>query len=190
LSRFDAEPRGEYGVDAEDAAAGESDRADESRELGVKYNRAPQHDDERAVFLRVPAPEAAPRLVGPYAAEHGAEKRADDAEAERAIDGGLRFAQHGIVRDARERLHKIHRAEQAGYAGAGVADGMQTTCVASQKLLSSTATMTPIVSPSAAKRAEVISSARPAAEKQAGRGGCVEPFDGEAKHATDPRDKK
>ena len=38
-----------------------------------------------------------------------------------------------------------------------------TTCVASQKFESSTATMTPMVSPSAPKRADVIMSAKPIA---------------------------
>ena len=42
----------------------------------MQNDRAPKDDEQRAVFLRVPAPETSPRLIRPDAAEH----RADEAE--------------------------------------------------------------------------------------------------------------
>src|ERR1043166_4984962 len=47
---------------------------DESAPACMQNDRAPKNDQHRAVFFRVPAPETAPRLVGPDSAEHSADK--------------------------------------------------------------------------------------------------------------------
>ena len=48
--------------------------------------RVPEHDEQRAVFLGVPAPEPAPGLVGPDAAQDGAHKAEQRGEADDAIN--------------------------------------------------------------------------------------------------------
>ena len=73
----------------------------QSAPAGVEHERVPEHDHQRAVFLRVPAPEAAPGVVGPQAAEHRADEAEEDREAERAVD----HAQHllaGVLVEQRE----------------------------------------------------------------------------------------
>src|SRR5206468_3879052 len=58
----DAEP-GPRGHDVpEDDHVHEAALAHEAAPASVEHDRIPEDDDERAVFLRVPAPEAAPRL--------------------------------------------------------------------------------------------------------------------------------
>src|SRR5947209_4326329 len=52
----------------------------------MEHQCVPEHDDERAVFFRVPAPETAPRIVAPQAAEHGADKAKEDREADSAVN--------------------------------------------------------------------------------------------------------
>ena len=69
-----AEPRPARDDVAEDSAVHEAAFADESAPAQVQDEGVPQNDDERAVFLRVPTPEAAPRLICPDAAEHGADE--------------------------------------------------------------------------------------------------------------------
>ena len=54
------------------------------------------HDEQRAVLLGVPAPEPAPGLVGPDAAQHGADEAEERGEADDAIDHfPQRLAQDG-----------------------------------------------------------------------------------------------
>ena len=59
----------------------------EAAPAGVQHEGVPEHDHERAVFLRIPAPEAAPGVVGPETAQHGADEAEEDGEAERAVQG-------------------------------------------------------------------------------------------------------
>src|SRR4029453_5863825 len=76
-------------VDAEEgpardnvAADGEDGQAavgDELIPFGVQNEGIPEHDDQSPVLLGVPAPEAAPRIIGPQPAEH----RAHEAEENR-----------------------------------------------------------------------------------------------------------
>ena len=83
-------------VDAEPRPGGDDVAADRERRqaaafhqpapAGVQHQRVPEHDHQRAVFLRVPAPEAAPRVVGPQAAQHRADEAEEDREAQRAVD--------------------------------------------------------------------------------------------------------
>ena len=55
---------------------------------GVERGRVPEHDHQGAVLLWIPAPEAAPAVVSPEAAEH----RADEAEEEGEADHAIRHA--------------------------------------------------------------------------------------------------
>ena len=52
----------------------------------MQDERVPQHDQKRAVLLRVPTPESPPRLVGPDAAQDGP----DEAEKQSEADGPVR----------------------------------------------------------------------------------------------------
>ena len=54
----------------------------------VERGCVPEHDHEGPVLLRVPAPEAAPAVVGPEAAQH----RANEAEEERKTDHAVGHA--------------------------------------------------------------------------------------------------
>ena len=83
-------------VDAEvrpggDDVAGDGQRREaaalhQAAPAGVEHQCVPEHDHEGAVFFRVPAPEAAPGIVGPEAAEHRADEAEEDREAERAVE--------------------------------------------------------------------------------------------------------
>ena len=82
----------------------------------VQANRAPQHDEQRAVFLRVPAPETAPALVGPNAAEHGADETEQRGEARHTVGQAGQFT--GLLRGKFGGKHprqNIARAERAGH---------------------------------------------------------------------------
>ena len=52
----------------------------------VKDDRVPDHDEQGAVFLRVPAPEPAPGLIGPDATQDRADKAEQSGEADNAIN--------------------------------------------------------------------------------------------------------
>src|SRR5438309_228103 len=54
---------------ADDGAVDQATLTDHPAPAQVQDERVPKHDDERAVFLRVPTPEAAPRLVRPDATQ-------------------------------------------------------------------------------------------------------------------------
>src|ERR1041385_393321 len=79
-------PPGEAGDDvAEDGHDHETARANKSAPARVKNDRAPKDDENGAVFLRVPSPETAPRLVRPNAAEDGADETEERGETNDAI---------------------------------------------------------------------------------------------------------
>src|SRR6185503_849744 len=67
---IDAEPRPADHDVPDDRQDGDAPLADHAAPPGVEQERVPQHDQQRAVLLRVPAPEAAPRIVRPEPAEH------------------------------------------------------------------------------------------------------------------------
>ena len=71
---------------AEDRQDHQAALPDQAAPARVQDDRVPEHDEQRAVFLRVPAPEAAPRLVGPDAAEHRADEAEERGEADDAVD--------------------------------------------------------------------------------------------------------
>src|SRR6187401_3076678 len=51
----------------------------------VKDERAPEHDEDSAIFLRIPSPESAPRLISPNAAEDRADETKEGSETDHAI---------------------------------------------------------------------------------------------------------
>lgn len=81
----DAEP-GEGGDDvAEDGHDHEPAAGYHFSPPDVKDQGIPENDHQGAVFLRVPAPKAAPALVRPDAAQHGSQKTEKRAETDDAI---------------------------------------------------------------------------------------------------------
>src|SRR6059058_94754 len=80
------EPRPARDDVANDGAVDQATLADHPAPAQVQDERVPKHDDERAVFLRVPAPEPAPRLIRPDATQHRADKAEQRGEANDAID--------------------------------------------------------------------------------------------------------
>ena len=81
----DAKP-GETGDDiAKYREIDEAAVADETAPAGVQDQGVPQDDQQRAVFFRVPAPESAPGLVGPDAAQDGADEAKQRGKANDAI---------------------------------------------------------------------------------------------------------
>src|SRR6185312_13710108 len=81
-----AEPRPARDDVAEDGAIDEPALANDSTPAQVKNQRVPKNDDQRAVFLRVPAPEATPGLVCPDAAQNRAHETEQRGEANDAVD--------------------------------------------------------------------------------------------------------
>src|SRR5438067_6874288 len=80
-----AEPR-ETGDDiAEERHDHQTALSDESTPARMQNDCAPEDDEHRAVFLRVPAPEAAPGLIGPNPAEHCADKAEQCGETNDAV---------------------------------------------------------------------------------------------------------
>ena len=89
----------------------------------MQYQRVPQHDDQRAVFLRIPAPEAAPGVVGPQTSEHRPKEAEQDGKAQHAVD----YAGHlsAELRRERRRQHAAQHvigAQQTGRVRCGVTE--------------------------------------------------------------------
>src|SRR5207249_6516314 len=53
---------------------------------GVQDNDIPKHDDQRAVFFWVPAPESSPGLIGPDAAKNCACEAEESGEADDSVN--------------------------------------------------------------------------------------------------------
>ena len=86
---------------------GEAAGADPAIPAGVEGRRVPEHDHQRAVFFRIPAPKAAPTVIGPQAAKH----RADEAEEEGK-------AHHAIRHPIQAILNPSAAVSRVGTAGA------------------------------------------------------------------------
>ena len=98
----DAEPRPGGDDVAADGERRQAAAFHEAAPAGVQHERVPEHDHQRAVFLRVPAPEAAPGVVGPQAAEHGADEAEEDREAERAVEHAQDLLASVVVEDGKD----------------------------------------------------------------------------------------
>ena len=93
----------------------------------VQNDRAPKDDQDRAVFFRVPAPETAPRLIGPDAAEHGADEAEERGKTNHAVGhareriGRLLFQRAG--EDAADDINdREHSGEEHGRITGGDRD--------------------------------------------------------------------
>ena len=80
-----AKPRPRRDHIAEDGQRHEAAVTHQAAQLGVQQEDVPDHDQQRAVFLGVPAPKPPPRLVRPNAAEHRAHKTEERGESNDAI---------------------------------------------------------------------------------------------------------
>ena len=90
----------------------------------MQDHRVPQDDDERAIFLRVPAPEASPRLVRPDAAEHRADKAEERGEADDAIDHAVEgFGRFFIEGGSKHSARDVNKPEKSGHESTGIAGG-------------------------------------------------------------------
>src|SRR5438309_443830 len=114
-----AEPRKAGNDIAEDGHDHEAALPDEPTPARVEDYGAPENDQDRAVLLRIPAPETAPRLIGPDTAEN----RADEAEESRETNDAVGHARKRIGRflfkrrreDAADDVnHREHSGEEHG----------------------------------------------------------------------------
>src|SRR5690242_3352445 len=78
---------GEAGDDvAEHGQVHQSAFSHQAAPAGVQDGCVPEDDEERAVFFRVPTPEAAPGLVGPNSSEDGSREAEQGGEADNAVN--------------------------------------------------------------------------------------------------------
>src|SRR5581483_6153703 len=114
----DAEP-GEAGDDiAEDGHIHDAAFADHAAPARVQDHGIPDHDEQRAVFLGIPAPETPPRLVSPDAAQHGADKAEEGGKADNAVDHSPKRPGGGFIQSAGEHpAHDINDGEETGDEG-------------------------------------------------------------------------
>jgi competence protein ComEC len=70
---------------ATDGEQGKATRTNPAIPAGVKDRRVPEHDHERSVLFGIPAPEAAPTVVGPQAAQHRADETEEESEADHTV---------------------------------------------------------------------------------------------------------
>src|SRR5215472_16327964 len=68
---------------------------DETTPARMQDDCAPKHNQHGAVFFRIPAPETAPRLIGPDTAKHCADETEQAGETNYAVG------------DSRERIDRL-----------------------------------------------------------------------------------
>ena len=71
---------------AEDGHGHDAALPGEAAPARVQDDGVPEHDEQRPVLLGVPAPEAAPGLVGPDAAQDRADEAEEEGEGDDAVD--------------------------------------------------------------------------------------------------------
>ena len=98
----------------------------------VERGRVPEHDHQGTVLLRIPAPESAPAVVCPEAAEHGADEAEEESEADHAVGHAIELvlvvpggeplgrSRHGPT--ACDPLHDRQDAEHSGQKCGAVAE--------------------------------------------------------------------
>ena len=83
---------------------------------------APKHDQYRAVFLRVPAPETSPRLIGPNAAKNGADKTEQGRKTNHSIShAGERIGGVFFQRTREDTANDVNDGEHTGEEHRGIA---------------------------------------------------------------------
>ena len=136
---------------ADDGAVDKAALADHATPAQMQNQRVPKHDDQRAILLRVPTPEAAPGLVRPDATQHGPDKteqrgETDDAinhprqsPARRRIQRPREYAAHDVNErqgssDERASVTQCHDHDVRGEPEIGVQHGAHHFhCIASQR---------------------------------------------------------
>ena len=119
-----AEPR-ETGDDvAEDRHDHQTALPDEPAPARVQSDCAPKDDQHRAVFLGIPAPETAPRLIGPDAAEDCADETEQRRETNDAV-GHARERIRGLLfqRAREDAAHDVDDGKHTGEKHGGVTGG-------------------------------------------------------------------
>ncbi len=118
-----AEPRPAGDDVAADGEEVETAFLDHAAPAHVEDEGIPEDDDEGAIFLRVPTPEAAPGLVGPDAAEDGPDEGGEGGEAEDAVDHAGEAAGHvlgeGAGSDAED---DVEEGQEPGEVRGGISE--------------------------------------------------------------------
>ena len=102
----DTEPRPAGDDVAKDGHHHQSPMFDQAAPAGVEDDSIPEHDEERAVFLRIPAPKAAPGLICPDAAEN----RSDEAEQRRETNDAVNHCARARARSPGSAMTLATRA--------------------------------------------------------------------------------
>ena len=90
----------------------------------MEDDRVPEDDQQCAVLLGVPAPEAAPGLVRPDAAQHGPDEAEEQGEADDPIGHrGQRPAGRRIEAPRDLAPQRVGDGQRAGQEGSAVPDG-------------------------------------------------------------------
>ena len=121
-------------VDAEPAPARDDITKDGERHQSPLFHKTapatvqnygiPDYNHEGAIFFGIPAPEAAPRLVGPDAAEHRADEAEKRGEADDAVDhAGEGISSYGIEGLSKQAAHDINNRKETSEKSGGVASG-------------------------------------------------------------------
>src|SRR6185369_6837566 len=94
---------------------------DQAAPAGMQNNHVPQHDNQRAVFLRIPAPETTPGLIGPNASENRPDKTKQRREADDAIDHpSQRPGRWGLQCPRKNAADNIEDSQEPGEKGGRV----------------------------------------------------------------------
>ena len=98
--------------------------ADVAAEAGVEDDEAHEHNHERSILLRVPAPEAAPTVIGPNAAQHRADERKEQACRDEAVGHTRQKASFlGFRADlAHQSLNEINHRNQGSHHARSIAE--------------------------------------------------------------------
>ena len=95
----------------------------ESAPARVQDDRVPEDDEKRAVFLRIPSPETAPRLIGPDAAENRPDKTEEGRETNDPVDHAGKRSRRGPIERRRERApHDVGEGEKSSKKSRGITE--------------------------------------------------------------------
>ena len=108
----------------EDSQGHDPSRASESTPASVEDDGVPNYNEKRAVFFGVPAPEPPPGLVGPNAAQNGADEAEQRGEANNPIDHAFELFGRVLIEGFSEQTsHHVNDRQHAGEERGRIADG-------------------------------------------------------------------
>ena len=100
---------------AKDREGHDSAGAGQATPAGMQDNRVPNHDEEGTIFFWVPAPESAPRLIGPDATKNGAYETEQCGETYDTVDHAFqRFRSFLIQRLGEYPAEEVYHSEETG----------------------------------------------------------------------------